>query len=104
MRNIIIADPYSTGYNLVEDVVRRGYNPVVLETIQEKTKDLEALKGIYNMEALLSIVFYLAVIDRKKSQIPTVAKESSAMPHEHRRAGYILLNGGPVRVADLEGK
>ena len=81
---------------------------MVLETIQEKTKDLEALKGIYNMEALLSIVFYLAVIgaviDRKKSQIPTVAKESSAMPHEHRRAGYILLNGGPVRVADLEGK
>ena len=47
MRNIIIVDPYSTGYNLVEDVVRRGYNPVVLETIQEKTKDLEALKGIY---------------------------------------------------------
>ena len=113
------------------------------------------------MEALLSIVFYLAVIgavvykikkkggivgagiDRKKSQIPTVAKESSAMPHEHRRPGnydtfsgrkthnsesgsmphkhdtkkytsqadasnlppgYILLNGEPVRVADLEGK
>ena len=45
-----------------------------------------------------------AVIDRKKSQIPTVAKESSAMPLEHRRAGDILLNGGAVRVADLEGK
>ena len=39
MRNIIIVDPYSTGYNLVEDVIRRGYNPVVLETRQEKGVD-----------------------------------------------------------------
>ncbi|MBR5407922.1 MAG: ATP-grasp domain-containing protein [Lachnospiraceae bacterium] len=47
MRNIIIVDPFSTGYNLVEDVIRRGYKPVVLETIQEKTEDLDALKKIY---------------------------------------------------------
>ena len=46
MRNIIIIDPYSTGYNLVEDVIRRGYNPVVLETRQEKTMELDALKEI----------------------------------------------------------
>ena len=46
MRNIIIVDPYSTGYNLVEDVIRRGYNPVVLETSQEKTMELDALKEI----------------------------------------------------------
>ena len=113
------------------------------------------------MEALISVIFYLAVfgaiiykikkkggvagagIDRNKPQIPGMAKEPSAMPHEHRRPGkydtfsgrkthnrepgamphkhetkkytsqadasqlppgYILLNGEPVRVADLEGK
>lgn len=45
------------------------------------------------------------------------SKESGSMPHEHRnekyvsmadasnlQKGYILLNGEPVRVADLEGK
>ena len=31
MRNIIIVEAISTGYNLVEDCVRRGYNPIVLE-------------------------------------------------------------------------
>lgn len=30
MRNIIIVEAISTGYNLVEDVIRRGYNPVVI--------------------------------------------------------------------------
>ena len=45
------------------------------------------------------------------------SKETGSMPHEHRNEkyvsmadasnlpkGYILLNGEPVRVADLEGK
>lgn len=31
MRNIIIIEAVSTGYNLVEDVVRRGHRPVVME-------------------------------------------------------------------------
>ncbi len=31
-RNIVIVDVLSTGYNYVEDIVRRGYHPVVLET------------------------------------------------------------------------
>ncbi|MCR5156838.1 MAG: hypothetical protein K6C96_09170 [Butyrivibrio sp.] len=113
------------------------------------------------MEALFSLLFYVAVIAaviykvKKKGgitgagtrpgtpQIPGMSKEPSSMPHEHRRAGnydtfsgkkthnrasgsmshkhetkkytsqadasklppgYILLNGEPVRVADLEGK
>ena len=113
------------------------------------------------MEALLSAVFYLAVIaaviykvkkkggitgagiDMKTPQIPGMPRESGAMPHEHKKPGkyetfsgrkthsresgamphkhetkkctsqadashlppgYILLNGEPVRVADLEGK
>ncbi len=115
------------------------------------------------MEALLSAIFYLVVIIgvvykiKKKGGVagagidkrpgtpagPAARAESSAMPHEHRKAGsydtfsgrkihnresgsmphkheykkytsqadasklppgWILLNGEPVRVADLEGK
>ena len=113
------------------------------------------------MEALLSAIFYLIVIigvvykikkkggiagagmQQNRQQTPGMAKEASAMPHEHRRPGnydtfsgrkvhnresgsmphkheykkytsqadasklppgWILLNGEPVRVADLEGK
>ena len=98
------------------------------------------------MAAIVSALFYLVVfilismLLRKKSS--PKPKETSAMPHEHKRAGsydtfnkkspvntagaqphvhetkkytsmsdasklppgYILLNGEPVRVADLEGK
>lgn len=31
MRNIIIVECISTGYNLVEDIIQRGYNPIILE-------------------------------------------------------------------------
>ena len=33
MRNIIVVEAVSTGYNFVEDIYRRGYNPVVLEPL-----------------------------------------------------------------------
>jgi hypothetical protein len=31
MRNIIVAEALSTGYNFIEDIVCRGYRAVVLE-------------------------------------------------------------------------
>lgn len=33
MRNIIVVEAVSTGYNFVEDIYRRGYNPVILEPL-----------------------------------------------------------------------
>ena len=44
MRNIVIVDPVSTAYNFVEDVVRRGYHPVVLTSKVQKDGTLEELK------------------------------------------------------------
>ena len=44
MRNIVIVDPVSTAYNFVEDVVRRGYQPVVLTSKVQKDGTLEELK------------------------------------------------------------
>ena len=44
MRNIVIVDPVSTAYNFVEDVVRRGYQPVVLTSKVQKDGTLEELR------------------------------------------------------------
>lgn len=55
MRNIVIVEGISTGYNLVEDAVQRGFNPVVLNvrdtagvynTHREIYKSLNHLKNI----------------------------------------------------------
>lgn len=43
MRNIIIVEPGSTGYNFVEDIVRRGYNPIVMETRKDVPPESLAL-------------------------------------------------------------
>ena len=43
MRNIIIVEAASTGYNYIEDVVRRGYNPVVLE-VWTDSEDLKKFR------------------------------------------------------------
>ena len=45
MRNIVIVDPASTGYNYVQDVISRGYRPVVLQsTIDESTEEGKEFK------------------------------------------------------------
>ena len=44
MKNIIICEAMSTGYNLVEDIRRRGYNPVVLESPGEESEDVKKLR------------------------------------------------------------
>ncbi len=45
MRNIVIVDPVSTGYNYVQDVISRGFNPIVLQsTIDESTEEGKEFK------------------------------------------------------------
>ena len=44
MRNIILVHCTSSGKNFVEDIINRGYNPIVLELIASETEDGE----IYN--------------------------------------------------------
>ena len=45
MRNIVIVEAVSTGYNLVEDIVRRGYNPVILEPAGEPGEEIEKMRN-----------------------------------------------------------
>lgn len=58
MRNIVIVEAVSTGYNLVEDAVRRGYNPIVLESPGETSEDmmeirLSSYKSFYRTPTIL---------------------------------------------------
>ena len=45
MRNIVIVEAVSTGYNLVEDIVRRGYNPIILEPAGEPGEEIEKMRN-----------------------------------------------------------
>lgn len=47
MRNIIVVDAVSTGYNYVEDIVMRGYAPIVLEPKKEDTPEIRRLRAAY---------------------------------------------------------
>ncbi len=47
MRNIVIVDPLSTGYNFIEDVIRRGYHPVALETGIDEDAEFSAMRSDY---------------------------------------------------------
>ena len=47
MRNIIIVEAASTGHNYIEDIVRRGYNPVVLETRSDSEDLINFRNGAY---------------------------------------------------------
>lgn len=49
MRNIVIVDAVSTGYNYVEDIWRRGYNPVVLEPQGGSEDLLELRRSSYSL-------------------------------------------------------
>lgn len=49
MRNIMVVECRSTGTNYIEDIINRGYNPVVLEPkYGESEKGDEYLEGVHN--------------------------------------------------------
>ena len=68
MRNIIIVEPGSTGYNFVEDIVRRGYNSVVLEAWKDVPPEIMALfkDEIEKTRAdILAAMYHLQILGRK---------------------------------------
>ena len=44
MRNIIVVECISTGTNYIEDIIHRGYNPIVLELKTVETEEGEEYK------------------------------------------------------------
>lgn len=53
MRNIIIVDAVSTGYNLVEDVRRRGFTPIVLESPEEEPMRENSYRMLYSRPEII---------------------------------------------------
>ncbi len=47
MRNIVIVDILSTGFNYVDDIVKRGYNPVIVQSYGIPDTDIFAEKELY---------------------------------------------------------
>ena len=52
MRNIIIVNLYSTGVNFIGDIIRRNYNPIVLEMIPEDPNASDELKEEFKSHIL----------------------------------------------------
>ncbi|MBR5338038.1 MAG: ATP-grasp domain-containing protein [Lachnospiraceae bacterium] len=75
MRNIIIIDAFSTGYNYVEDVVRRGYNPIIMNTRQEKESEVVGYREIYK-----TLYHRPLIIDEQESYEETVKLAKSYDP------------------------
>ena len=48
MKNIIVVEAISTGYNYPEDIYRRGYNPIVLEPISDFEDMTEMRRECYD--------------------------------------------------------
>ncbi|MBQ6128298.1 MAG: ATP-grasp domain-containing protein [Lachnospiraceae bacterium] len=49
MKNIVIIDAISTGHNFVEDIIRRGYNPIVFETNESDSEMASGLRSVYEL-------------------------------------------------------
>ena len=61
MRNIIIVECISTGINFVEDIINRGYNPIVLElNVSDTDGGKEHAKLVYEeYESLFQDLYVL---------------------------------------------
>lgn len=107
MRNIIVVDAVSTGYNYVEDIIRRGYSPVVLEPHKEATDEMEALKAAYK-EMYHEPVFiqeqdsYEATLELVRSYDPVqiVAGSEAGVVLTTRLAEDLGLPGNPYANID----
>ncbi|MBQ7266083.1 MAG: ATP-grasp domain-containing protein [Firmicutes bacterium] len=70
MRNIIIVEAVSTGYNLVEDARRRGYNPIVLEYAENEGGDIKDMRKA----AYARFYKYPQIIKASKNYAETLAE------------------------------
>lgn len=112
MRNIIIVDAVSTGYNLVEDVRRRGYNPIVLESYGEESEDIAAVKeGSYSLfysrpEIIKAHESYEATLEIVKKYTPliVVAGSEQGVGLAARLSNDLGLLGNPVEKLDAMTK
>lgn len=107
MRNIIVVEAISTGYNYVEDIYRRGYNPVVLEPKAESEEIAESREACYknlfrNPEIISEASTYEETLEMIKEYDPLliVAGSESGVPLATYLADALGLPGNPWKNID----
>lgn len=69
MRNIVVVEAISTGYNLIEDIVQRGYNPIVVN-VRNTAGVYNSHRDIYkNLKHLSTVVDELEDYDKTLEMI-----------------------------------
>ncbi|MCR4611872.1 MAG: ATP-grasp domain-containing protein [Lachnospiraceae bacterium] len=105
MRNIVIVEAISTGYNLVEDARRRGYNPIVLELPGEPSEDFardreKAYNLCYERPTIIRAHDdYNETLSMVKELDPVIVLQSSegAVGYATRLAEDLGLKGNPTK-------
>lgn len=104
MRNIVIVEAVSTGYNFVEDVIKRGYNPVLVEVKDDTGEDTgELRRSSYALFKQMPRVIkenesYERTLSDIKALDPVVvvAGSESGVPLATRLAEDLGLPGNPA--------
>ena len=71
MRNIVVVEAVSTGFNFIRDIVNRNYNPIILNTRIEETEDNQAYMEMHRI-AKEKIDFDAEIIPEKESYEETL--------------------------------
>ena len=60
MRNIVVVEPSSTGFNFIRDIVNRNFNPIALDMKVDDTEENKAYKGmVYDSYKRIDVDFEL---------------------------------------------
>ena len=70
-RNIIVVECISTGINYIEDIINRGYNPIVLEPKMIDTEEITKDEIAWAIAALATLP--LAMLETLEPNTHTVA-------------------------------
>ena len=111
MRNIIIVECISTGTNYIEDIINRGYNPIVLEPKMADTEEGEEYKKmVYNEYKRIRYDFDMIYEkDRYEETLEEVKKYDPLLILPGNEKGVILatklshdlsLLGNPIKNID----
>ena len=106
MRNIIVAEALSTGYNFIEDIVCRGYRAVVLECkatgIMAVDREETYKKIKYPFEIIRECDTYEETVELVKSYNPVIIipGTESGVIMANRLSESLGLPGNPTSILD----
>ena len=111
MRNIIVVECISTGTNYIEDIINRGYNPIVLELKIAETEDGEEYKRMvyenyeridYDFDMIYEQDTYEETLEmvRKLDPILIVAGNEKGVILTTKLSNDLNLLGNPIENLD----